>query len=101
MPDMYRHVHVDIVHIFPNGRCSKRSLWIQSRCRRQYGVHTFAISRCMPCRQKLETQFVELPINVSDPKVWEGVKLRYWELDTYYLPVVQHTDDGDVNDESS
>lgn len=46
-----------------------------------------------PRRQGLETQFVELPINVSDPPVWEGVKLRYWELDTYYLPVVQHADD--------
>lgn len=44
-------------------------------------------------RQGLETQFVELPINVSDPAVWEGVKLRYWELDTYYLPVVQHADE--------
>lgn len=52
----------------------------------------------MPCRQGLETQFVELPINVSDPKVWEGVKLRYWELDTYYLPVVQHADDTDENE---
>ena len=35
----------------------------------------------------LETDFVALPINVADPKVWEGVRNRYWQLDTYFLPV--------------
>ena len=52
------------------------------------------------CRQGLGTQFVELPINVSDAKLWEGVRLRYWQLDTYYLPVVQHDDDDDEDDEA-
>ena len=52
-------------------------------------------------RQGLATQFVELPINVSDPAVWEGVKLRYWQLDTYYLPVVQHDEDEDDADDGS
>ena len=41
---------------------------------------------------------MELPINVSDPAVWEGVKLRYWQLDTYYLPVVQHDEDENAAD---
>ena len=52
----------------------------------------------VPCparRQGLATQFVELPINVSDAKLWECVRLRYWQLDTYYLPVVQHDDDDE------
>ncbi len=35
----------------------------------------------------LSTQFVPLPINVSDPKIWEGVRNKYWQLDTYFLPV--------------
>jgi protein arginine N-methyltransferase 2 len=35
----------------------------------------------------ISTQFVPLPISVSDPKIWEGVKNRYFQLDTYLLPV--------------
>ncbi|KAK9915910.1 hypothetical protein WJX75_005882 [Coccomyxa subellipsoidea] len=30
----------------------------------------------------LSTQFVPLPINVTDPKIWEGVRNKYWQLDT-------------------
>ena len=42
---------------------------------------------------------MELPINVSDAKLWEGVRLRYWQLDTYYLPIVQHDDDEEKRTE--
>ncbi|CAK0737367.1 hypothetical protein CVIRNUC_000900 [Coccomyxa viridis] len=35
----------------------------------------------------LETEYVPLPIDCSNPKVWEGVRNRYWQLDTYMLPV--------------
>lgn len=38
-------------------------------------------------RLGLETEFVALPINVTDAKIWEGVRNRYWQLDTYFLPV--------------
>ncbi len=55
---------------------------------------------CFGCSQGLATQFIELPINVSDAKLWEGVKLRYWQLDTYYLPIVQHDDDDDDDDDA-
>ena len=37
-------------------------------------------------RLGLVTEFVALPIDVADPKVWEGVRNRYWQLDTYFLP---------------
>jgi protein arginine N-methyltransferase 2 len=38
-------------------------------------------------RLGLETEFVALPINVADASIWEGVRNRYWQLDTYFLPV--------------
>lgn len=40
-------------------------------------------------RLGFETQFVRLPINVSDERIWAGVRNRYWRLDAYYLPVCQ------------
>lgn len=40
----------------------------------------------------LSTQFVPLPINVADPKLWEGVRNKYWQLDTYFLPVCTFAD---------
>ncbi|KAK9809247.1 hypothetical protein WJX72_012048 [[Myrmecia] bisecta] len=41
-------------------------------------------------RLGMATQFIPLPINVSDKSIWEGVKNRYWQLDTYFLPICQH-----------
>ncbi|EPS71860.1 hypothetical protein M569_02898 [Genlisea aurea] len=42
------------------------------------------------------TAFIPLPVkDCLGEKVWEGVKHRYWELDTYFLPVCQHRDDDD------
>lgn len=35
----------------------------------------------------LTTEFVPLPINMINPKIWEGVRNKYWQLDTYFLPV--------------
>lgn len=34
-----------------------------------------------------------LGIDVADPKVWAGVALRYWQLDIYFLPVCEWTED--------
>lgn len=47
---------------------------------------------CQLCKQELgslglATQFVSLPINVSDKNIWRKVGNRYWQLDTYFLPV--------------
>jgi type IV protein arginine methyltransferase len=36
------------------------------------------------------TQFIPLPVkDCLAADVWEGVKQKYWQLDTYYLPVCQ------------
>ncbi|KQK13074.1 protein arginine N-methyltransferase 2 [Brachypodium distachyon] len=36
------------------------------------------------------TQFIPLPVkDCLSEKIWEGVKQKYWQLDTYYLPVCQ------------
>ena len=37
----------------------------------------------------LATQYVTLPINVSDKNIWRKVGNKYWQLDNYYLPVVE------------
>lgn len=40
------------------------------------------------------TQFIPLPVkDCLGEQVWEGVKQKYWQLDTYYLPVCQSVDD--------
>jgi len=49
-------------------------------------------------RQGLTTTFLPLPINVADPAIWAGVALRYWELDVYFLPVCEWTDDVPTDD---
>eukprot|EP00884_Botryococcus_braunii_P018060 jgi/Botrbrau1/4938/Bobra.0122s0020.1 len=50
-------------------------------------------------RLGLYTQFIPLPINVSDPAIWEGIRNRYWQLDTYYLPVSEWDDEEVVPEE--
>lgn len=36
------------------------------------------------------TQFIPLPVkDCLEENVWEGIKQKYWQLDTYYLPVCQ------------
>lgn len=40
------------------------------------------------------TQYIPLPVKDSlGEEVWEGVKHKYWQLDTYYLPVCQTAED--------
>ncbi|KAK7352468.1 hypothetical protein VNO80_17890 [Phaseolus coccineus] len=40
------------------------------------------------------TQLIPLPVkDCLGEEVWEGVKQRYWQLDTYYLPVCQSVED--------
>ncbi|XP_072951552.1 protein arginine N-methyltransferase 2 [Typha angustifolia] len=42
------------------------------------------------------TQFVPLPVKDCLAKeVWEGVQQKYWQLDTYYLPVCQAETDSE------
>ncbi|XP_078442760.1 ankyrin repeat family protein [Wolffia australiana] len=42
------------------------------------------------------TQYVPLPVKDCLPEeIWEGVRQKYWQLDTYYLPVCQASDDSD------
>ncbi|KAF5176552.1 arginine N-methyltransferase [Thalictrum thalictroides] len=40
------------------------------------------------------TQFIPLPVkDCLGEEVWEGVKHKYWQLDTYNLPVCQSSED--------
>lgn len=42
------------------------------------------------------TDFVPLPVKAClEEKVWEGVRQKYWQLDTYYLPVCHVPSDDD------
>ncbi|KAJ4800883.1 Protein arginine N-methyltransferase 2 [Rhynchospora pubera] len=42
------------------------------------------------------TQFVPLPVkDCLSKELWEGVRQKYWQLDTYYLPVCQADSDSD------
>ncbi|KAK9215755.1 hypothetical protein WN944_007761 [Citrus x changshan-huyou] len=42
------------------------------------------------------TQLIPLPVkNCLGEEVWEGVKRKYWQLDTYYLPVCQFLQDSE------
>jgi len=38
-------------------------------------------------RLGLATQFISLPIDVSDKRTWRNIGNKYWQLDTYFLPV--------------
>ncbi|KAI4321065.1 hypothetical protein MLD38_034486 [Melastoma candidum] len=42
------------------------------------------------------TQLIPLPVKAClGEEVWEGVKQKYWQLDTYYLPVCQAIQDDE------
>ncbi|CDP01221.1 unnamed protein product [Coffea canephora] len=42
------------------------------------------------------TQLIPLPVkDCLGEKIWEGVKHRYWQLDTYYLAVCQAVEDSE------
>ncbi|KDP41645.1 hypothetical protein JCGZ_16052 [Jatropha curcas] len=42
------------------------------------------------------TQLIPLPVkDCLAEEVWEGVKHKYWQLDTYYLPVCQSKQDSE------
>ncbi|PON91072.1 Transmembrane protein [Trema orientale] len=42
------------------------------------------------------TQLISLPVkDCLGEEVWEGVKHKYWQLDTYYLPVCQSMEDSE------
>ncbi|XP_021728452.1 protein arginine N-methyltransferase 2-like [Chenopodium quinoa] len=41
------------------------------------------------------TQLIPLPVkDCLAEDVWKGVRQKYWQLDTYYLPVCHYTDDS-------
>ncbi|CAL8103937.1 unnamed protein product [Calicophoron daubneyi] len=37
-------------------------------------------------RLGIECTFEPIPVDVSDPKLWENLSQRYWHFDTYFLP---------------
>nr|GMD94631.1 protein arginine N-methyltransferase 2 [Ipomoea batatas] len=42
------------------------------------------------------TQLIPLPVkDCLSEEIWEGVKHKYWQLDTYYLPVCHSTNESD------
>ncbi|EFJ15138.1 hypothetical protein SELMODRAFT_118824 [Selaginella moellendorffii] len=44
----------------------------------------------------LTTQFIPLPVrSCLDEKTWEGVREKYWQLDTYFLPAAQAEEETD------
>ena len=44
------------------------------------------------------TQFIPLPVKDCLPdEVWKGVKQKYWQLDTYHLPVCQSESESEWN----
>ncbi len=49
------------------------------------------VVKCELAAKGLSTSFIPLPINVSDPAIWQGILNKYWQLDTYLLPIVQWT----------
>lgn len=43
----------------------------------------------------LSTQFIPLPVkDCLEDDMWEGVKQKYWQLDTYHLPVCQFIEEA-------
>ena len=56
------------------------------------------VVKCELAAKGLSTSFIPLPINVSDPAIWQGILNKYWQLDTYLLPIVQwtSTDSGGI-----
>ena len=47
----------------------------------------------------MHTQFIPLPVDVSQSDTWQGVANLYWQLDTYLLPVCQWQDGGEEADQ--
>ncbi|KAI3688938.1 hypothetical protein L2E82_46884 [Cichorium intybus] len=42
------------------------------------------------------TQLIPLPVkDCLGEEVWEGVKHKYWQLDTYYLPVCEYSEESE------
>lgn len=56
------------------------------------------VVKCELASQSLDAMYIPLPINVSNPAIWQGITNKYWQLDTYMLPIVQWHDSTDVDD---
>ena len=54
-----------------------------------YHMVSCEVVKCELAAQGFSTSFISLPINVSDPAIWQGILNKYWQLDTYLLPIVQ------------
>ncbi|GAQ80409.1 ankyrin repeat family protein [Klebsormidium nitens] len=80
------------IYSFFNGLCADNAFFHVVCCQ---------LVQLEMARLGFETTFVPLPVNsaVGD-EVWEGVKLKYWQLDAYFLPVCQY-EDNDVEGKSS
>ena len=35
----------------------------------------------------LSTTYRQMEVNVTDPKIWEKVRRRYWYRNSYYVPI--------------
>lgn len=50
-------------------------------------------------RLGLSTQFIPLPVkDCLDENTWLGVYHKYWQLDTYFLPVCQYSEEDAVEE---
>jgi protein arginine N-methyltransferase 2 len=51
-------------------------------------------------RLGLTTQFIPLPVkDCLDEETWRGVYHKYWQLDTYFLPVCQSLEEENEEDQ--
>lgn len=54
-----------------------------------YHMVSCEVVKCELAAQGFSTMYISLPINVSDPAIWKDITNKYWQLDTYLLPIVQ------------
>ena len=71
------------IYSFFNGLAADNAFFHQVCCQ---------VAQCELAHLGFDVQYIALPINASDPKIWDGVGNRYWQLDHYFLPIVQFED---------
>lgn len=72
------------VYSFFNGLCGDNAFFHVVYCQ---------LTSLLFAQMGFSVQFIPLPVkDCLDEKVWEGVSHKYWQLDTYFLPVCQAED---------
>lgn len=66
-------------YAFYNGMCPDNVFFHAVACE---------VVRLRLLRLGLACSFRPMPVRGDDPKLWQGVRDRYWHFDTYYLPEV-------------